>query len=114
MSEPYIRVSPVGRRVVVRFAGEVVAETDAAVELREGARPPVVYLPFDAAKPGALTPTTHRTYCANKGDADYFSLAAGGRTAENAVWRYSDPLPQASAIKGYIAFYATVAEIAVG
>ena len=40
-----------------------------------------------------------------KGDASYFTIAAGGRTAENAVWSYQQPFPAVAEIKDHLAFY---------
>ena len=40
-----ITVEPTGRHVVVRVNGEVVAETDAALTLRESSYPAVQYIP---------------------------------------------------------------------
>ena len=52
-----------------------------------------------------LIRTEHATRCPYKGDASYWTLEAGGRTAENAVWSYEDPIPDMTAIAGYLAFY---------
>ena len=61
-----------------------------------------------------LTMTKHHTHCPYKGDASYFSIAAGGRSAENAVWSYEAPFPAVAEIKEYLAFYPKkVDEIAV-
>src|ERR1039458_4321070 len=40
-----------------------------------------------------------------KGDANYFSISADGRTADNAVWSYEQPFPAMAEIAGYLAFY---------
>jgi uncharacterized protein (DUF427 family) len=53
----------------------------------------------------ADTPSTHSTHCPYKGDASYFSIAAGGRTADNAVWSYEQPFPAMAEIKDHLAFY---------
>jgi uncharacterized protein (DUF427 family) len=53
----------------------------------------------------ALTPTAHHTHCPYKGDASYFTIAVGGRTAENAVWSYEQPFPAVAEIKEHLAFY---------
>ncbi|HEX3164432.1 MAG TPA: DUF427 domain-containing protein, partial [Pseudolabrys sp.] len=38
-------------------------------------------------------------------DASYFTIHAGGRNAENAVWSYEQPFPAMAEINGYLAFY---------
>jgi uncharacterized protein (DUF427 family) len=55
----------------------------------------------------ALQASDHRTYCPYKGDASYFTILAGGRSADNAVWSYEQPFPAMAAIKDYLAFYAS-------
>jgi uncharacterized protein (DUF427 family) len=54
---------------------------------------------------GALARTAHASYCPYKGDASYFSIEAGGRRAENAVWSYEAPFAAVAAIKDHLAFY---------
>jgi hypothetical protein len=48
---------------------------------------------------------TSRTHCPFKGNASYWSLAVGGKVAENAVWSYEDPYRDAEPIRGYLSFY---------
>jgi uncharacterized protein (DUF427 family) len=52
-----------------------------------------------------LTASARTTHCPYKGDASYFSILAGGKTLENAVWSYQEPFPAMAEIKGYLAFY---------
>ena len=52
-----------------------------------------------------LTPTDHSTHCPHKGDARYWSVAAGGQRAENAVWAYDAPPPHIAGLRGHVAFY---------
>ena len=44
-------------------------------------------------------------HCPYKGDANYFSLRVGDRTAADAVWTYETPLDDVAAIAGHLAFY---------
>ena len=44
--------------------------------------------------------TAHTTRCPYKGEANYYSLKVGDRTAANAVWTYETPHGQVAAIKG--------------
>jgi uncharacterized protein (DUF427 family) len=52
-----------------------------------------------------LTRTDHASYCPYKGNASYFTISAGGRSAENAVWSYEQPYPAVAEIKDHLAFY---------
>ena len=86
-------------RVRVHFNGRVVADTRAALTLREASLAPVIYIPRADADMTLLERTSHRTHCPFKSDANYYSLKVDGRTAENAVWTYEDPFPAVAAIK---------------
>jgi uncharacterized protein (DUF427 family) len=92
-------------RVQVMFNGAIIADTRQALVLREGPLPPAQYIPREDVTMSFLRPTTHSTHCPFKGDASYFSVSAGGKTAENAVWSYESPLPAVADIKDYVAFF---------
>jgi uncharacterized protein (DUF427 family) len=100
-----ITVSRSGRRVRVTFADRVIAETENALMLKEASYNPVFYIPRADADMSLLVPTGHRTHCPYKGDASYFSVKAGGRDAENAVWSYEKPYPAVAEIREHLAFY---------
>ena len=100
-----IDVEPSPARVKVEFGGEVVADSAHALLLREANYQPVHYFPRDDVRMDLLRRTEHATRCPYKGDASYWTLEAGGRTAENAVWSYDDPIPGMTGIAGYLAFY---------
>ena len=110
-----ITVEPTGRHVVVRVNGEVVAETDAALTLREASYPAVQYIPLDDVAPGRLKCSDTATYCPFKGDARYYHLTtADGHTVEDAGWTYEAPYPAVAAIAGHLAFYPDKADVGVG
>ena len=92
-------------RVVVTLAGMVIADTADALTLREAGYPPVHYLPRKDVDMAALERTQHSTYCPYKGDASYYSIAAGGERSVNAIWTYEDPYEAVAAIRDYVAFY---------
>jgi uncharacterized protein (DUF427 family) len=92
-------------RLVVTVAGRVVADTRAALTLREANYPAVQYVPREDVDMTLLARTDHGTYCPYKGDCSYFSIPAGGERSVNAVWTYEDPYPAVGAIKEYVAFY---------
>lgn len=104
-SEPRIVIQPHPERVVVRFAGRTVVDTTRALALREGSHGAVLYLPREDADMSLLVRTDRTTRCPYKGAAAYYTIEADGRTAENAVWTYEAPIPEASAIAGHLAFY---------
>ena len=92
-------------RIVVKLGGRVIADTRDALTLREASYPPVQYIPKADVRMELLTATTHKTHCPYKGDASYFSVKVGERTAENAVWCYESPYAAVTDIAGHLAFY---------
>ena len=100
-----ITLAPNPARVVVTVAGQVIADTRAAVTLKEASYPPVQYIPREDVDMSKLTRTNHATYCPYKGDAAYYSIPAGGERSVNAVWTYEDPYPDVVQIKNHVAFY---------
>jgi uncharacterized protein (DUF427 family) len=100
-----ISIARNANRVRVSFGGAVIANTTRALTLREAGYAPVHYIPRADVAMSRLKPTAHASYCPYKGDANYFSIVAGRKTAENAVWSYERPYPAMSEIKGYFAFY---------
>lgn len=100
-----ITVTPNSNRVKVTFAGKVVADTRKALTLQEASYPPVLYIPRADVDTSLLTRTTNSTHCPYKGDASYYSINAGGKTSENAIWSYEQPKSDMTEITGYVAFY---------
>lgn len=100
-----ITITPNPRRVRVIAGGKVIADTTSALALKEASYPVVNYIPRNDTNMSALTPTAHSTHCPYKGDASYFSIEAGGKMLENAVWSYEKPFPAMDAIGEYLAFY---------
>jgi len=97
-------VEPCGKRLQVVFAGVTVADSTDALVLHETRLPAVYYFPRQDVRMDLLRRTDHHTHCPFKGNASYWSLAAGDQFAQNAVWSYEDPLQDAQAVNGYLAF----------
>jgi uncharacterized protein (DUF427 family) len=93
------------RRIRVSAGGVVIAETTAALMLKEASYPAVNYLPRKDANMALLARSERVTHCPYKGDANYFSINADGKTIENAIWTYETPFPAMTEITGYLAFY---------
>ena len=92
-------------RIVVSAGGRVIADTRAALMLREASYPAVAYIPRKDVDMAALVRSAHATYCPYKGECSYFSIPGGGARAENAVWTYETPYPAVAEIAGHLAFY---------
>lgn len=93
------------RRVRAVFNGEVVADSERAKMLHETGHLPLYYFPEEDVNREFLEKTDHTTHCPFKGDAAYWSIKAGDREAENAVWGYPEPLEQSPWLAGYVSIY---------
>jgi len=100
-----ITISPYRGRVVVRFHGTIVADTEHAMKLEEAHYKPVLYFPRNDARLSHYESSERRTHCPYKGDASYFHLTSDDARADNAVWTYETPFPAMKAIEGHVAFY---------
>jgi|SRR5215204_3854546 len=99
----YFEDSP--RRVRVEFNCETVADSRRVKLMHEKGHLPLYYFPEEDVRRDLLEPTDHTSYCPFKGEASYWSMRAGEKVAENAVWGYSEPIDSAPPISGYLAFY---------
>jgi uncharacterized protein (DUF427 family) len=93
------------KRVRVSSGGVVIADTTHALTLKEARYPPVQYVPRQDANMALLSRSERTTHCPYKGDANYFSVTAGGKALENSVWTYEMPFPAMAEISGHLAFY---------
>src|SRR3954471_697263 len=83
---------PTPKRIRVEFGGETIADSAGAHLLFETGLLPVYYFPVAAVRMDLRRPTAHTTHCPVKAQPSYWTIAAGGGTAENAVWGYPDPI----------------------
>lgn len=97
----------VSDKLRVVFAGETIAETEAAYRVLETSHPPTYYLPPADVRCDLLTPAVGNSFCEFKGFAQYWSLAVDGRRSERVAWSYPDPTPEFRATRDYFAFYAS-------
>ena len=73
MSAHRISTNPSESHVRVESNGQVLAESDRAVELHETGLPTRYYLPREDVRMELLTPTDTTSHCPFKGDASYYS-----------------------------------------
>lgn len=100
-----ITITPNPRRVRVTAGDIVIAETSKALTLKEAKYPAVQYVPREDANMALLERTDRVTHCPYKGDANYYSVKADGKTLDNAIWTYEAPFPAMTEISGHLAFY---------
>ena len=70
------------------------------------------YFPAEAVACQYLEDSTHTSICGWKGTANYYSINVGGELNKDAAWYYAEPKPEASEIKGRIAFWRGVNVVA--
>jgi len=100
-----ITIIPAAAHVVVRVAGRIVADSRAALSLKEAGYPPVLYVPRGDIDMASFEPSARRTYCPYKGDCVYFDIVIGGERRADAAWSYEHPYPAVAEIKDHLAFY---------
>jgi uncharacterized protein (DUF427 family) len=83
--------------------GAVIAQSDDTV-LVEGNH----YFPDSTLNRNFITFSNHKTMCAWKGQASYYSLIVNGDMNADAVWYYPDPKPEADMVRGRVAFWKGV------
>lgn len=100
------RLVATGRHLVVKFAGQVIAETRRGWRVLETGHPPTYYFPPSAVRLEWFVPQQRRTYCEWKGVAHYFDIVGPDRRVRDAAWAYASPTPAFADLAGCLAFYA--------
>jgi uncharacterized protein (DUF427 family) len=100
-----IEISQSPERVKVVVAGKTIADSGRALVLQEASYPPVLYFPPEDVDFSLLEATDHSSYCPYKGDANYYTVPAGGERSINAVWQYREPYAAVESISDHLAFY---------
>lgn len=105
--DPYKRIDILAstRHVVIELDGVTVAETRRPHILFETSLPPRYYIPLTDARAELFVPSEHRTRCAYKGEAGYWSVDTGTSVHSNVAWIYRSPLPEAAKIAGLVCFF---------
>jgi uncharacterized protein (DUF427 family) len=93
------------RAVRIELDGDVLAESARPTLLFETNLPVRFYLPPKDVRGDLLRRSPKRTVCAYKGEASYWSADLGDRLVDDVLWSYEDPLPDAAAIAGLVAFF---------
>jgi uncharacterized protein (DUF427 family) len=83
--------------------GVVIAHSDDTVVV-EGNH----YFPASSLQREYVIASNHRSHCAWKGEAKYYSLLVNGDLNADAVWYYPEPSEAAAQIKDRVAFWRGV------
>lgn len=100
--DPYHRVDvrDTSRHVRMSIDGVVVAESRRARMVFETTARPRFYLAPDELRTELLEPSSRRTSCQYKGEAEYHHVRIGDRLVEDLVWRYVAPRADGGRIVG--------------
>ena len=105
-----IETRPSTARVRVEHDGQVLAESDRALELHERGLPVRYYLPREDVRMDLLESSDTTSHCPFKGDASYFSAPG----APDAFWCYERPIEGREDIAGLLAPWPGRVEVIVG
>jgi len=94
------------KHIKIVFNGVLIAQTNRAKRVLETSHPPVYYIPPEDVKMQFLTNAENHSFCEWKGEASYYHLSVGDKTARYACWYYPDPVLKFADLKNYLAFYA--------
>jgi len=100
-----VTLEPVLGSVRVEVFGQTIAETVAAIWLKESRYAPVVYVPRGDVRFGLLRDSDTTTYCPFKGTARYWGLQIGDDFVGDGVWGYDSPFDEVAVLADYVAFY---------
>jgi acyl-CoA thioesterase-2 len=95
----------------VHAAGNLVAESNRCLVVRESDHLDQLYFPLEDIAAAALVESAHHTICPFKGEASYASLSIASEVLENAVWWYPNPMAEVSGLAGYAAFSTDQVEV---
>ena len=102
--DPYHRVDarPTSRRIQVRIAGRLVADTTEAFVVSETGGPNRHYIPSSDVRTDDFTRSETTTHCPHKGDTIYWHHTASGTS--DVAWSYPAPLEEATRVAGHWSF----------
>lgn len=104
---PEIRPAPARSRV--EFAGQVIADSKAALRVVETAGAPVYYFPPEDVNVSLLVEREGVSLCEWKGAAVYYDLVVGDQRSLEAAFAYPDPVDDLGQgygrIAGFFGFY---------
>jgi uncharacterized protein (DUF427 family) len=98
-------LEPSPKRIRVEVAGEIIADSRAAMLLHESGQQPIYYFPPEDVRSERLQPSDRHTRCPKKGEASYYTIRVGDREVDSGAWYYPDPIGGTPPIKDLIAFY---------
>jgi uncharacterized protein (DUF427 family) len=93
------------RHVKIMLGERLLAESSRPVLVFETHLPVRFYLPDHDVDNRVLRASARRTTCPYKGEAAYWSVQLDAYLAEDLVWSYARPLPEAEQLAGLMCFF---------
>jgi uncharacterized protein (DUF427 family) len=100
------RLEQMTKHIRIIFNGVTIAETRRPIRILETSHPPVYYIPPADLAGEYFVATPRTSFCEWKGNASYYTIKVGDKTADNAAWFYPNPVAAYLALKDCVAFYA--------
>jgi uncharacterized protein (DUF427 family) len=94
------------RHLRVSVGGVMLGDSRRPRMLLETNLPTRWYLPREDVSLDVLAPSDHRSTCAYKGHASYYSVADGSEAGRDIGWTYESPLHAAEPVRDMICFWA--------
>lgn len=91
--------------IQVYFNGRKIADSKDVIKVIEDDHPDRYYIPREDVQMEALERSPKTSECPFKGTAHYYSIRAGEKKAEDAVWSYEIPYDEHAALKDRMSFY---------
>ena len=100
------KLEPTDKHISVYFNGKLIADSRRTWRVLETSHPPVYYIPLEDIRTDFLVSAQGGSWCEWKGQAAYFDIVVGDKTAGKAAWSYPRPTRPFAALKDHVAFYA--------
>jgi uncharacterized protein (DUF427 family) len=100
-----IQTQPLRQRMSVTAKGEVIAESNDVLQVKEDGSPVRLYFPRSDVNMNKLQPSETTSRCPFKGTARYFNVVVGNVVLRDAVWSYEQPYDEHRDLQGRLAFY---------
>ncbi|BAO56136.1 DUF427 domain-containing protein [Nonlabens marinus] len=106
-------IEKVTKKVLVKYQGKTIVDTQKALAVLETASPPTYYIPQEDVQLDLLEPILGKSsFCEWKGKATYLVLKE--KKNQPVAWSYANPFEEFEELKGYLAFYPQHLECFVG
>ncbi len=97
-------IEEVAKRVLVKYQGKTIVDTQNALAVLETASPPTYYIPREDIDMNLLEKLSGKSsFCEWKGEANYWALKE--QPNQSIAWSYAAPFSEFHVLKDYLAFY---------